>query len=269
MTWRFTAQLATAAIVGAVLFEAGRITAFQDVLHADDALLARMSDTGELPRQGLIDEPDAPAPTHARADGEKSAASKAKKPSAPKSFKRKKYADPPLAEQDKAFVASTEAVVESGDFEMARKLAKSAKKSTRAEVRSAAVRMLAWFGRLGIAELTPYLADADDVVAMEAAAEWKRIFANECNDGERLRVAALALNSLTSAALLEDLGVEDVFNEVDDENAAVAMLVEVVKTGTPAGIKVAKSAYETVTGERWTDEVAARKWMKENAEDSI
>lgn len=261
MTWRTIGQTAVAAVVGAGIFEAGRIVALFEMLGADRAAVV---DSTPLERPRRIGEPvahKAVAKANPPAEGSKSAEDKGEP-------RRKKYADPPLAARDSEFIAATELTVRNGDYQAARALGEKAAKSSRREVREAAVRMLAWFGRLGIAELTPFLADGDDGVAMDAAAEWKRIFANECNDRERLEVAALVMNRLTSEAMLEELGVEDMFNEVDDESAAVASLIGIIKAGNPAGVKVAKAAYDTVTGEAWKDEATARKWMKENASDA-
>lgn len=262
MNWRTIGQMAVAAVVGAGIFEAGRIAAFREMLHADEAALSEMPDGGAAERPKLIAE-QVVRPVPVSVEPEEPVA----KPQQVE-FTRKKYADPPLAAPDVEFIGATETAVERGDYQAARQLGREATKSARAEVRAAAVRMLAWFGKLGIAELTPYLADGDDGVALEASAEWKRIFANECSDRDRLEVAALVMNRLTSEKMLDELGVEDIFDEVEDETAAVESLIGIIRTGNPAGVKVAKSAYDTVTGEEWKDEDAARKWIRENADDA-
>lgn len=259
MNWRMIGQLSAAAVVGAGIFEAGRIAAFCEMSADTDRLALDESDAPlDLPRR--IAEPSRKA--------EKQVA-KTTSPAKPKpAVSRKKYADPPLSARDEEFISATELTMQNNDIQTARQLGEKAVRSSRPEVRLAAVRMIAWFGPRTIAELTPYLADADEGVAMEAAAEWKRIFANECNDREKLDVAALVMNRLTSETMLDELGVEDVFNEVDDEGAAVEVLIGVIKTGTPAGVKFAKNAYDTVTGEAWKGESAARKWIGENAGES-
>ena len=258
MNWRVIGQLSVAAIVGAGLFEAGRIAAFCE-MSADDIRLAQDESDAPLDLPRRIGEPRKEARQVAKADS----------PVQPKAGpSRKKYADPPLAARAEEFISATELTMQNNDIQAARQLGEKAAKATRPEVRLAAVRMIAWFGRKAIAELTPFLADADESVAMEAAAEWKRIFANECSDREKLDVAALVMNRLTSETMLDELGVEDVFNEVDDEGAAVEVLIGVIKTGTPAGVKFAKNAYDTVTGEAWKSESAARKWIGENVDTS-
>lgn len=255
MNWRTIGQFSAAAVIGVGIFEAGRIAAFCE-MSADAVRLAQ-------------DESDAPLDLPRRIAEPSRKAAKATSPAKPKpAVSRKKYADPPLSARDEEFISATELTMQNNDIQAARQMGEMAVKSTRPEVRLAAVRMIAWFGPRTIAELTPYLADADEGVAMEAAAEWKRIFANECNDREKLDVAALVMNRLTSETMLDELGVENVFNEVDDEGAAVEVLIGVIKTGTPAGVKFAKNAYDTVTGEAWKDEPAARKWIGENADES-
>lgn len=261
MSWKTVSQAFAAAVVGVAIFEAGRMSAYRDFLHVGGELtVASSSEPLRQPRIFEMTTRPRPAPATSAATGEVVQASSGKT-----EFRRKKHADPPLAARDKEIVTASELLVEKGDYETARRLAASAVKTSRREVREAAVAMLGWFGKMTIAELTPFLADSDDGVAMEAAAHWKRIFANECNEREKLEVAALVMNRLTSETMLDDLGVEDMFNEVD-EVAAVEVLIGVIKTGTPAGVKLAKTAYDTVTGEEWKDEASARQWMKENAE---
>lgn len=256
MNWKAFNQVALAAVVGAGIFQAGRIVAIREFLNGG----YEPAPADDVSAGGLIAEPkEMPKATVAQAPKAE------EKDSSVRPFKRKKFSDPPLAMKDKELVAACERAVQNGDFDSARKLAAVAAKATRSEVREAAVSMLGWFGKRTIAELTPFLADKDEGVSMEASAHWKRIFANECNDSERLDVAELVMNRLTSETMLDELGVEDMFNEVENENAAVEKLIAIIKTGNPVGVKVAKSAYDTVTGEEWKDEESARKWMKENS----
>lgn len=258
MNWRTVTQLSVAAIVGAVIFESGRIVAMRDYLHAD--LAVEDSSDVDVTRPARIAE--AVRPTVAKKSA--SEAASVKEPE----FKRKKFADPPLTPKDQEMIAVTELIVNNEDINAALNLAPKAAKSSRSEVREAAVRMIAWFGKKAIAELTPYLADRDEGVAMEAAAQWKRIFANECDDAEKLSMAELVLNRLTSDSMLEDLDLDDMFNDVD-ERAAVETIIAVIRKGNAAGVKRVKAAYETITGETWKDEATARKWVNENAADPV
>lgn len=256
MNWRMIGQFSAAAIIGAGIFEAGRIAAFCE-MSADVSRLAQDEADAPLDLPRRIGEPPRKA--------KKTVAKKTSHATPKAAPSRKKYADPPLAARDEEFISAAELTAQNNDIQAARQLGEKAAKATRPEVRLAAVRMIAWFGRKAIAELTPFLADTDEAVAMEAAAEWKRIFANECNDQEKLDVAALVMNRLTSETMLDELGVEGAFNEVNDEGAAVEALIGIIRTGTPAGVKFAKSAYDTVTGEAWKSESAARKWIRRNA----
>ena len=258
MNWRTVTQLSVAAIVGAVIFESGRIVAMRDYLHAE--LPAEDTSDVDVTRPARIAE--AARPTVSKKPVPEAVS--VQKPE----FKRKKYADLPLAPQDQEIVSATELIVNNEDINAALNLAPKVAKASRTEVRMAAVEMLSWFGKKAIAELTPYLADRDEGVAMEAAAQWKRIFANECDDAEKLSMAELVLNRLTSDSMLEDLDLDDMFNDVD-ERAAVETIIAVIRKGNAAGVRRVKAAYETITGETWKDEATARKWVNENAADPV
>lgn len=256
MNWKLAIQLSAAAIVGAGIFEAGRVVALREYLRTDYEQYAP-ADDGPLPGPARIRDVQ---PSFAK----KSSAGGAVEKTVP--GKRKKYADPPLIPRDQEMIATAERITSQNDLVGARALAQVAAKSSRREVREAAVAMLAWFGKKAIAELTPFLSDKDEDVAMEASAHWRRIFANECDDTEKLSIAALVLNRVRSSEMLDDLGIEDMFNAVD-EKAAVETIISVIKEGNSPGVKVAKSAYSTVTGKKWKGEETARHWMETQAAD--
>lgn len=262
MSWKTVIQVSVAAIVGAGIFQVGRMTAIREFLYSD------------YEGPGLI--PDAKPHSemiHTKAPAKKSSAQRQVEATPQKAevevpkTKRKKYADPPLIPRDREMVALAETLATKNDLTNALSFAQSALRASRPEVREAAVTMLAWFGKKAIAELTPFLSDKNENVALEASTQWRRIFSNECTDDEKVAISSLVLNKITNYELLEELGIEDMFNQIDEKKAVEAM-ISVIKGGNAAGVKLVKSSYETVTGSPWKDEETARRWMATKAADS-
>ena len=158
-------------------------------------------------------------------------------------------------------MAAAAAAIENDDLEGARSLAKTALNSNNAELKEMVIDALGWFGEAAMAELTPFMSDANEDVAEKAADHWKDALQEMSDDGEKAGIVEMSLNSLRNKDLLEDVANELIGM---DEVAALQVLVNVIEGDNKLAVEAAQDTYESITGEKWAGVDAAEQWLQDN-----
>ena len=167
----------------------------------------------------------------------------------------------PYPPEDQKIMAAAEAAIEQDDLEGARSLAEKALKSNNAELKEMVVDALGWFGEAAMAELTPFMSDANEDVAQAATDHWKSALQEMSDDGEKAGVVEMSLKSLKNKDMLEDVANELIGM---DEVAALQVLANVIEGENKAAVEAARDTYESITGEEWSGVDAAEQWLQEN-----
>ena len=129
------------------------------------------------------------------------------------------------------------------------------------EIRQAMVDTLSWFETDGLAELTPFLADADEDVRESAMSAWSMTLSGIEDDEMKIHITELAMGVLSDEDSLEEISGE--YIGIDEKIAVESLLRIIEGGGSKAGVDKAKETYEFVTGEEFTDRAAAEKWLAE------
>ena len=169
--------------------------------------------------------------------------------------------DPDLTPEEEQQLDDIHEALNNEDLDAAIKLAEAAQKAKNPEIRMAMVETLGWLGARALPELTPFLGDPDEDVVFEATAQWQSALYEIEDDKEKCSIISMALKALTDEETLDEIASE--LNGMD-ELLSLGVIVDVLDNGTVAGKKAVKNAYETVTGEEWTDINAAEAWLEEN-----
>lgn len=167
----------------------------------------------------------------------------------------------PYPPADQKIMAAAAAAIENDDLEGARSLAKTALNSNNAELKEMVIDALGWFGEAAMAELTPFMSDANEDVAEKAADHWKDALQEMSDDGEKAGIVEMSLNSLRNKDLLEDVANELIGM---DEVAALQVLVNVIEGDNKLAVEAAQDTYESITGEKWAGVDAAEQWLQDN-----
>ena len=191
--------------------------------------------------------------------------------------RRKKQADESsYSPADKKLSDAIQSALEDEDFSAVAAAAERAMKSSNPEVRREAVDALGWFGEKALAELTVWMADADEDVAQAATSHWEDGVADIEEADERLKVSLFAINTITDRDALEVIGsqfanaaTELIDGEEDETRAAqkrqevLQALVDMIEDGKPAHAAAAREIYEDVTGNKWISIDEAEKWLRD------
>lgn len=168
----------------------------------------------------------------------------------------------PYPPADQKIMAAADAAIENDDLEGARSLAEAALKSDNADLKEKVVEALGWFGEAAMAELTPFMSDANEEVAKAATDNWVDALQNMDDDGVKAGVVEMSLKSIRNKDILEV--VADELVGLDDHLAAVQAIANVMEGDSSPAAEAAREAYETITGEKWSGVDAAEKWLQEN-----
>ena len=167
-----------------------------------------------------------------------------------------------LSAADKTRVLSVQEALDEDDFAAVARAAHGALASANPEVREAAIEALGWFGAEALPELTPLMADPNDDVAEAAISQWELALGEIDAAETRAAIAEAVMQTLTRKDALESI-VCEITNQ-DDDLAILESLVAIIEGENAVGAEVARDAYETLTGEAWTDIDAANRWLEEN-----
>lgn len=178
--------------------------------------------------------------------------------------------------EDRKLARSVQQALDNEDLPATLKATKQALKSSNAEVRLAAVEALGWFGEKTLMELTPCIADSNEEVSEAALSAWELGLSELDSAKSRFDIALMALNVISSEDALERIGSQfsnaatDVIEDIDDEQAAFAKRVEIVKSvaemisGDHAvRAKVGCSIYENITGHEWISVAEAERYLSD------
>lgn len=150
------------------------------------------------------------------------------------------------------------------DLDTAAEVAEEAKKSADPRVRLAAVEMLSALGKVGLVDLSDFLADGHPEVANLAADRYELEVQNVVNDADRTELVKIGLLAITDADMLRSMSAT--LQMTSDELLIVQAVADVMREGSKAQREAVMEAYESTTGEPWTGEAAAEKWLQENYE---
>ena len=174
--------------------------------------------------------------------------------------------EPKKTPEEKALAKKIEKALDDEDLELARACSLEALQCANVEIRQSMVDTLGWFGQKALAELTPFLADANEDVAESAMNEWEMAVSEIDDDAEKIGTVELAMHVLSGEDALESISGE--YIGVDEKLAVESLLRIIEGGGSAAGIAKAKETYEFVTGDEFTDRAAAEKWIVEEYEPS-
>lgn len=164
----------------------------------------------------------------------------------------------PKEDQDVMTVAAR--AIEYDDLDAAREISTLALNSKNRDLRESVVDALGWFGKDSIAELLPFVSDADEDVADTAVTHLMSALQDIDDDGEKAGLIEMTLKGLTNKDLIEDVA-----NELIgiDELAAVQVIANLVENEGPVR-EALKDVYDSITGEDWNGVDAAENWLQEN-----
>lgn len=170
--------------------------------------------------------------------------------------------DPSEEDQEIIDLAGVSASEE--DLDTAAEVAEAAKKSADPRARLAAVEMLSALGKVGVADLTEFLTDSHPEVANLAADRYELEVQNVENDMDRTELVKIGLLAISDTDMLRSM--VGTLQMTSDELLIIQTVADVMREGSKAQREAVMEAYESTTGEPWTGEDAAEKWLQENYE---
>ena len=168
-----------------------------------------------------------------------------------------------LSPEDKRLMTTIEDALEAEDLKKLLSVFDKVLKSPNAELRSDMVDALDWFGVKAMPELLAFVTDPDEDIAQEALSAWTSALSDIESDKERLSLVEKAMAAITDEDALESMVME--VDDCDDVKA-VQTLLNVISSGNPKAVKVAKRHYRFLTDEKFTTFEAAEEWLQKNYE---
>lgn len=140
-------------------------------------------------------------------------------------------------------------------------MAESVLKEKNPEIRETYLKALGSFGPEALPELTLYLDDPDENVRVEASSQWMDAMYRIESAGEKAEIVRFALCNLNDGEFLQDIAAQ--LHEMPKADS-LGIVCDVIDAGKPAGVKLAKEFYESLTGKKFTTVEAAEAWFNEN-----
>lgn len=165
---------------------------------------------------------------------------------------------------EKSLAMRIEKALDDEDLNLAIACAEKAQSCAIAEIRQSMVDTLGWFGGKALPELTPFLVDEDEDVRENAKNEWTMALADINDDEEKIGIVERAMGVLRDEDALEDIS--DEYIGVDEKLAVESLARIIASGGSEEGVAKAKETYEFVTGDEWTGEEEAARWIAEEYE---
>lgn len=165
-------------------------------------------------------------------------------------------------EQDQEIIDLAGESASEEDLETAAEVTGAALQSKDPRARLAAVEMLSALGRVGISDLCEFLTDEHPEVANLAADRYELEVQNVVNDADRTELVKIGLLSITDEDKLRSM--VGALQMTSDDLLIVQTVADVMREGNKAQRNAACEAYEFTTGEPWTGEEAAEKWLQTN-----
>lgn len=169
-----------------------------------------------------------------------------------------------LSELDQEIIDLAGESASEEDLETAAEVTEAALKSKDPRARLAAVEMLSALGKVGIADLCEFLTDEHPEVADLAADRYELEAQNVDNDADRTELVRIGLLAITNEDKLRSM--VGTLQMTSDELLIIQTVADVMREGNKAQREAVQEAYEFTTGEPWTGEEAAGKWLQENYE---
>lgn len=190
-----------------------------------------------------------------------------------------------LMPEEQALADSFDEVVAENDLRAIVKASKKLAASTNAQLRAQVVSALGFFGKDALAELTPFMADADKEVAESAIGQVELAiqgiedhadafllsasYANTFTDNEDAFTMLTGIMSMSALQVVEPDDSDDPAS-VEKARRNRAEIVQSLEALMQKGGKAAEHArdvFETVTGEAWSGPEAADAWVEKVAEE--
>lgn len=164
---------------------------------------------------------------------------------------------------DQKLMSRAAASIEEDDIQAAREVAQAALSSSNKELRLMAIDALGWRGEENLVELLSFISDRDSEVASKAKDEWMTGLQQVEADGDKAWLIKASLTGLRDKDMIEDVAGELVGI---DRLAAIQVIADLMdaKDVSPATTAAAKEAYNTITGDDWSDIDAAENWLQKN-----
>lgn len=172
-------------------------------------------------------------------------------------------AEDPTAEDQEIIDLAGEMMSEE-DLDTAADVTEAALKSADPRARMAAVEMLSALGKAGLTDIGEFLADEHPEVANLAAERWELGIQEIEDDAERTALAKVGLLAITDEDHLTSM--VGTLMLASDELLVIQTVADVMRDGNKAQRKAVNEAYSFLTGDQWTGEEAAEKWLQENYE---
>ncbi|MCR5413537.1 MAG: hypothetical protein K6F50_02255 [Kiritimatiellae bacterium] len=168
-----------------------------------------------------------------------------------------------LAPDEKRLLAAIEKAMDDENLSAIREILPEAAASANAEVRSDLVDALGWFGVKTMAELMPFMADADEDVRQSAIDGWVAALGEISDAKRRADIIEAAMQVVDDEGALESMTME--LSDME-EAEALRVVVGVIEDGAAAetAVAAAREEYEFITGEEYTNAADASRWLEEN-----
>ena len=140
----------------------------------------------------------------------------------------------------------------------------AALKCEKVEIRDSMVNALGWFGGKALPELVPFLADPDEDVHENAKSQISMALSDIGNDTERIGIVEKIIGVINDEDELEDFANE--YIGIDEKLAVESLIRVITSKGSSEGVAKAKETYEFVTGDEWSGEKDALRWIAEEYE---
>lgn len=172
-----------------------------------------------------------------------------------------------LTAEQRKMISDIRSALDDNDKAKVLAFARLAAKSPSSTVRMAAVEAAGWFGDDALPELTEFLADADEDVAMEALNQWEEAI-RECEDeAEIIQKTMLGMMAIKDESACDYLSMN--FIKSGEPQLAVEAITELMAGSNEACKGPAKEAYEWITDNPWTNASDAKDWIaQQNAKDA-
>lgn len=170
-----------------------------------------------------------------------------------------------LSDKDRKTARLVQKAIDNENYEDLKALLNDVK-SASPEVREQYVDGLSWYGKNALEEITAFIQDPDKEVARTAFNHWDGAISSIEEEWFKMPIVEAAMNAITDPEMLEDMGMH--FRSSDDESIAVKSLMRIVEhSKNKEAQRVAREAYEFITGEEYTTSSAAIDWIFQSNKD--
>lgn len=167
---------------------------------------------------------------------------------------------PEMTEAEKVMLDDLTRILKEEDGEAAIRVMADVKKQNNASLREEYLKVAGWLGPQMLPEITEFIGDKDENVALEARTQWIDCLYRTEDPAEKAELVRYALTELNQQELAGFAAEE--LNDLPRESALDVVLDGLIN-GTVAGQAAARTAYEIIVGDKYTTAAAARQKIGE------